>query len=108
MIPSAPAAKKPYPEASIVKALSVNDDRSCRKLVYKNGCAQLRTGTIKLLVVLGPDGRVERFDVLENAIRRDAPFVEACVRENLPKWTFDPPGEDSGRFEMTLIFSDKC
>jgi hypothetical protein len=103
-----PAGPVPYPEESIDRARAANVKLSCQELVYKRGCAEIRTGHVVARVTLKADGAVDHVEIVQNEIRRDPKVVAKCVSEKLPKWTFDPPGAASPSFDLKLIFSDKC
>ncbi|NUP04754.1 MAG: energy transducer TonB [Polyangiaceae bacterium] len=99
----------PYPTDAVDRAVAANDDKlGCDHLIYKRGCAEKRTGTVKVKVTLAADGTVASFEVVENAISFEPKVVERCIRERLPKWKFEPPSGTSPTFEMTWRFSDKC
>ncbi len=106
---SAPAsAPAVYPQAWVFEAMHKNGNNSCQQLVYKKGCAVLRTGKIFLHVTLDDAGKVETLTVTKNAIRRDPKLVEKCARESVKKWQFHPPEGVSNEVDFALILSDKC
>jgi len=105
---AAPTGPLPYPETSIAKARDDNRQLSCQELVYKRGCAEVRTGHVRVRISLGPKGQVERVEILENGIRRDPETVATCLTKKLPSWSFAAPDGVSPSFEMDFGFSDKC
>jgi hypothetical protein len=98
----------PYPRALADKALVANADASCRELVYKRGCSEVRTGAVDLAVNLGPDGRVVSVEVLKNGIGRDPDVVAKCLKKKVQTWTFDAPAGFAPRALVTVVLSDKC
>jgi hypothetical protein len=97
-----------YPEEAIARARAHNGNKSCMGLVYKKGCAELRTGTVTLSVLLDPAGHVIGVDVLKNTIVKDPELVAQCLKKHVPDWTFDPPRDASPSFELEISLSDKC
>jgi len=105
---SPPAAPVPYPEAAIERARRDNSARACQKLVYKKGCAETRTGRVRVRFTLDAEGKVTKAEIVENGIRREPEVVADCLKKELPAWKLDPPGAAEPSFEMELSFADKC
>jgi hypothetical protein len=111
--PSAPIATgpvflPPYPNDWIALAKGENRHLSCQDLIYKRGCAEIRTGVMVMELDLDPEGRVVHVDLIRNGIRHDAEVVYRCVQQKLPMWKFHKPDGVSPTFQLELIFADKC
>ena len=78
------------------------------ELVYKRGCAEVRTGHVRVRLTLGSQGNVENVEILANEIGRDPEVVAACLKKKLPLWKFEPPDGAVPVVELELTFSDKC
>jgi choloylglycine hydrolase len=98
----------PYPERWIREAQAERRNASCYHLIYKRGCAEKRTGRLTVAITLDEEGRVRAAQTVGNTVGRDPALVERCVHQALRAWRFPPPAGYLPRFEMTLIFADKC
>ena len=105
---SAHAPTPPYPEAAIERARREFSAQSCQKLVYKRGCAETRTGRVRVRFTLDREGKVSKLEIVKNEIKREPEVVAACLKKVLPLWKFDPPEAAEPSFELELIFGDKC
>lgn len=105
---STPAEPPPYPEDAISRARSTNGKLSCAHLIYKRGCAEKRTGHVDLELTLDGDGKVTAVRVLDNKIHNEPEVIEKCLKDSMPQWVFDPPGNAKTTFAMTMFFGDKC
>jgi len=102
------ASVPPYPDAWRDEAESENGKLSCRELVYKRGCAEMRTGTVTVEVTLTAEGKVARVESIENTIHHEPEVVWKCLRAKLPRWKFRPPVGVSPTLQVRLMFADKC
>ena len=103
-----PAAPAPYPAEAIERARRAHSGKACQELVYKKGCAETRTGRVKVRLGLGSGGKVESVEIVENGVKRDPDVVEKCLKTKLPEWAFDPPDGAVPSVELDLVFADKC
>jgi hypothetical protein len=106
--PDTPAGPVPYPAAWIDDARSANAKHSCQNLVYKRGCAEVRTGRVELGVTLDDAGHVTGAHVVSNTILTDPKLVEKCLLRELHVWTFHPPDGVAHDLVVTVILSDMC
>ncbi|TKC96527.1 hypothetical protein [Polyangium fumosum] len=103
-----PAGPPPYPEAWIHEAEATNHALSCHELIYKQGCAELRVGSVTVVVTLAPDGKVLRVDQVDNTVENEPDVVWRCLARKLPQWKVHAPEGTSPTFRLTLHFRDKC
>lgn len=103
-----PAAPQAYPADAVERARRANSGRACQELVYKKGCAETRTGRVKVRLSLAATGKVETVEIVDNGVRRDPDVVEKCLKTKLPEWSFDPPDGAVPTVELELVFADKC
>jgi hypothetical protein len=103
-----PARPGPYPPEAIERARRAHAGKACQELVYKKGCAETRTGRVRVRLALGGDGKVEGVEIVDNGVERDPAVVEKCLKAKLTEWTFDPPDGAAPTVELELVFADKC
>jgi hypothetical protein len=106
--PTAPDVERPpYPEDPIHRA-QASVLKTCANLVYKNGCSELRTGTVSVRVSLHEDGSVLSAHTSGNTVTTDPATMENCILDAVEKFTFDAPGASSPSFTIKFTLSDKC